>query len=206
MPKELGLYNFTESVALLSEPGFDIKKAETQLLGFIKRGLIHPTARASEGKTSARFYDEAAVATAKVLSELTLMQIADRDLMGAAAESIHMTVDETAALSMGAWTAPDGYNSWTIEKQTEYVKSYPAKTPMHYGLHLWRAGFWPLFEFRFMRHDRTGERKAVGAIYDNQVSRPAFPPESTGWIPRGSIIISLVPLFKGLFEERQKRN
>lgn len=206
MPKELALYNFNEMIELISEPGLDPVKAGYQVQGFVKRGLIHPTARASSGLTSARFYDEAAVATAKVLSELTFMQIADRDLMGKAAASIHMTIDETAALSMGAWTAPDGYNELSIEERTEFVKAYPAKTPMHYGLNLWRAGFWPLFEFRFMRHDQDGKRKAQGAIYDSAVSGNDFPDESTGWLPRGSIIINLVPLFKGLFSERQKLN
>ena len=194
MPEGLPYYNFDEMIDLISEPGLEGTKARFQVQGFIKRELIHPTARASRGKTSARFYDEAAVATAKVLSELTLMQIADRDLMG------------TAALSMGAWTAPDDYNNLSTKEQVEFVNSYPAKTPMHYGLALWRAGHWPLFEFRFMRHDQSGERRAAGAIYDSQVSATDFPDESTGWIPRGSIFINLVPIFKRLFSERRKLN
>lgn len=212
MPKDFPLYNHAELISLLVEPGLDEKQAAFQVQRFARLGLLHSTARASKGTTSARFYDEAAVAVAKNLSELTFMQIADRELMAMAvvndpSQHIGNPAIEPAALSMNAWAAPDESKDWTPDQWTFFQKTLPAKTPMHYGLILWRAGKWPVFEFRFLRHDQTGERRAVGAVYDPQVNTPNFPDSvTTGFSPVGSIIINQVPLYARLFSDRAKAN
>ena len=195
------LLEVSEAAELIADAGLPRETAATQIRRYAQLGYLLVRGHRRSGPTAANLFGPTELVTAKLLSTLTDLGIADRATLAAVATELRPAARvrpgrdalSAAALGMVAWqrglqepTAPD-----------------PASAAIIGTL---RHGQDWEFRLDLLRGERTGERRVQAIVYDAAGGPPPAGggggPDAEVLTPRASVTIPLSPLIRRIFAAR----
>lgn len=171
-------YSVADAVTRIAQPGESPEAVGVQIRSFLRRDLVHTRFRRGSGRTAASMLGAADVATAHVLRALTLLGVADTEVL------------RHASWACYSWDRPSDAPKGCAHPMTAALVGFL------------KGEYWT-FRLDLLINHQTGARTFFAAVYDPERYQPAH---AEGLSPIGSIVVPIYDSFPAILRNASGSN